>query len=44
MILKGEKFDAEIYFENDEFGNIAKIHWVFSFGKTQTYTFHYVKI
>jgi hypothetical protein len=42
--FKGEKFDAEIFFKNDKFGNIGKIHWVFSFGKTQTYTFHFEKI
>ena len=42
--FKGEKVDAEIFIENDDFGNISKIHWVFSFGKTQTYTFQYGKI
>lgn len=42
--FKGDKFDAEIFFKYDEFGNVIKIHWVFSFGKTQTYTFQFVKI
>lgn len=42
--FKGEKFDAEIFFENDEVGNIVKIHWVFSFGATQTYWFKYENI
>ena len=43
--FKGKgKFDAEILFINDANGNIVKIHWEFSFGKTQTYTFEYEKM
>lgn len=44
-IFKGKDgFDAIIYFTYDENRNISKIHWVFSFGKTQTYTFVYEEI
>jgi len=43
-IFKGEKFDADITFNCDEFGNVIKIHWDFSMGKTQTYTFEYERI
>lgn len=42
--FKGKKFDAELFFENDGFGNITKIHWEFSFRATQTYWFNYTKI
>jgi YD repeat-containing protein len=42
--FKGEKFDADITFDYDGNGNVKKIHWVFSFGDTQTYTFEYEKI
>lgn len=42
--FKGEDgFDAEITFNTGESGNPDTIHWEFSFGKTQTYTFRYVK-
>ena len=34
----------EIMFENDDHGNIVKIYWKFSFGKTQTYNYQYAKI
>ena len=37
-------FDAKIKFMNDGNKNISKIHWDFSFGKTQTYSFEYEKI
>ncbi len=40
--FKGENnFDADIKFENDSNNNIIKIHWNFSFGKTQDYWFEY---
>ena len=42
--FKGEKFDADISFTCDEFGNVIIIHWDFSMGKTQTYTFEYERI
>lgn len=34
-------FDADIYFSYDDHFNITKIHWEFSFGKTQTSSFKY---
>jgi hypothetical protein len=44
-IFKGKNnFDANIIFEYDNDLNITKIHWEFSFGKTQTYTFQYEKL
>ena len=43
-VFKGEKFDADISFNCDDFGNVIKIHWDFSMGKTQTYLFEYEKI
>lgn len=42
--FKGEKFDALLTFEYDNFGNLSKIIWSFSFGKTQTYEFSYKDI
>ena len=42
--FKGENnFDADLEFETDNKGNLTKIHWDFSFGKTQTYWFKYKK-
>jgi len=40
-IFKGEKFDAQLKFTYNEFGNLSKIRWDFSFGKYQEYTFKY---
>lgn len=40
-IFKGEKFDAELNFEYDGFGNLIAITWNFSFGKSQVYQFCY---
>lgn len=41
-IFKGaNNFDADLLFETDNKGNLTKIHWDFSFGKTQTYWFKY---
>lgn len=37
----GDKFEAELSFGYDEFGNLSTIIWNFSFGKTQTYKFEY---
>lgn len=34
-------FDADIHFSYDQDGNLDKILWKFSFGKTQTYWFNY---
>jgi hypothetical protein len=34
-------FDADIEFDTDGEGNVTKMHWIFSFGKTQTYLFRY---
>lgn len=43
--FKGQdKFDADINFEVDKNLNLTKIHWEFSFGKTQTYEFNYEKL
>ncbi len=43
--FKGENgFDAKIIFENDSYKNLIKIHWEFTFGKTQTYRFKYYKL
>ena len=39
--FKGEKFDANLTFEYDGFGNLISITWIFSFGKSQTYQFSY---
>lgn len=36
--------DADISFELDEMDKLIKIHWNFSFGKTQTYWFEYIKM
>jgi len=42
--FKGENnFDADLSFEVDKNENLTKIHWDFSFGKTQTYEFKYNK-
>ena len=43
-LFKGEKFDADLSFNCDEYGNIIEIHWNFSIGKTQTYLFEYEKL
>lgn len=41
-VFKGETgFDAEITFGHDEPGHLVSIHWEFSYGGTQTYTFKY---
>ena len=38
----GEKpFDADLTFDYDSTGNMKKISWVFSFGKSQVYEFDY---
>jgi len=43
--FKGENgFDADITFENDDNGNVVRIHWELSSGDTQTYVFEYEKI
>lgn len=43
--FKGENnFDADLSFEVDKNGNLTKIYWDFSFGKTQTYWFKYDKL
>ena len=43
--FKGKNgFYAELEFNYDNDGNLSKIHWIFSFGKTQTYWFEYEKI
>lgn len=34
-------FDAELEFDTDEHGNVLRMHWRFSNGMTQTYTFAY---
>jgi hypothetical protein len=34
-------FDAQLEFDTDEHGNVLRMHWVFSNGTTQTYTFKY---
>jgi hypothetical protein len=40
--FKGDSgFDAEITFEYGDKMHLVKIHWDFSFSKTQTYTFEY---
>jgi hypothetical protein len=40
--FKGEdNFDADIYFYYDDYKNLVKIQWDFSFGKSQVYTFKY---
>lgn len=40
--FKGENdFDAEIYLDYDDFKNLVKIRWDFSFGKSQVYTYRY---
>lgn len=36
-----EGFEAQINFDYDKNDLVTKIHWIFSFGKTQTYTFGY---
>ncbi len=43
--FKGEEnFDADVYFFYDDYKNLIKIRWDFSFGKSQTYTFQYKAI
>lgn len=43
--FKGKNgFDAELEFSYDGDGNVSKIVWQFSFGKTQTYWFEYEKL
>jgi hypothetical protein len=40
--FKGDdNFDAEIYFYYDEYKNLIKVKWDFSYGKSQVYTFTY---
>jgi erythromycin esterase len=34
-------YDAELAIETDANGNVLTVHWIFSFGKTQTYNFKY---
>lgn len=34
-------YDAELEFKTDEHGNVLRMHWQFSNGMTQTYTFEY---
>jgi YD repeat-containing protein len=34
-------FDAELDFDTDDQGNVLRMHWAFSNGTTQTYTFDY---
>jgi hypothetical protein len=34
-------YDAELNFETDEHGNVLRMHWNFSNGMTQTYSFEY---
>lgn len=36
-----ENFDADVYFYYDEYKNLVKVQWDFSFGKSQIYTFNY---
>jgi hypothetical protein len=36
-----ENFDADVYFTYDEYRNLIKIEWIFSFGKKQIYAFRY---
>ena len=44
-IFEGKSgLNAEISFAMDDFGNIEKVHWDFSNGRTQTYTFKFEKI
>ncbi len=37
-----ENFDADVYFIYDEYRNLVKVQWDFSFGKSQIYTFKYI--
>ncbi|MFC2124014.1 hypothetical protein ACFLU5_04310 [Bacteroidota bacterium] len=37
-------FDADIDFQCDSYGNVIRIHWDFSFDKSQTYIFNYKKL
>jgi len=39
--FEGERFDADLTFDYDDDGNLTRVHWVFSFGETQTYLFEY---
>ena len=39
-----ENFDADVYFFYDDYKNLVKIRWDFSYGKSQTYTFQYKAI
>lgn len=44
-LFKGvNNMDADLSFVLDEIDNLIKIHWEFSFGKTQTYWFEYDKL
>jgi len=43
--FKGDNnFNADLIFEVDKNGNLTKIHWDFSFEKTQTYEFKYTQL
>jgi hypothetical protein len=44
VFKRENEFDADLLFETDNKGNLTKIHWDFSFGKTQTYWFKYKKL
>lgn len=37
-----DSYDADLEFETDDRGNVRRMHWLFSNGMTQTYTFEYV--
>lgn len=39
-----ENFDADVYFFYDDYKNLVKIRWDFSYGKSQTYTFQHKAI
>jgi len=43
--FKGEDgFNADLAFTTDDHGNVLRMHWKFTFGKTQTYSFKYESI
>jgi hypothetical protein len=43
--FKGDdNFDAEIYFFYDDYKNLVRVQWDFSFGKSQVYTFKYTPL
>jgi len=42
--FQGNDFDANISFHYDENENIIEIHWEFTFGGFQTYSFEYVEL